>query len=722
MERFMRSLFLWLLRLLFRFRAEQIESLRSPGPVLLIPNHVSWLDWLFISVCLDDDWRFVTSAATAETSWLHKKIMVNRRTFPIDPSSPYSTRKMAEYLASGGRLVLFAEGRLSRTGSLMKIFEGTGFLIHKTRARVITCYLRGANRLKWARQPSRRRWFPTVTAHFSPVLTPPETSHLTRKEARPRLTQWLRDQLIAQQFEVDFKLSPQHVLGAIVETARTCPEHLVLEDVSFKPLTYRRLLVGVEVLSSAWRQRLKGIASHSPQEKQVVGVLLPNVNATPLTLLSLWSAGFIPALLNFSSGNQVMLSCVKLSGLRSIITSRAFVEKARLDMGPFSLAGIAVLYLEDVRSEIGLATKLKALIRQRWNLGAGLVPQGRGGDDPAVILFTSGSEGVPKGVELTHSNLIANIRQSLAHLDFTDEERIFNALPLFHGFGLGTCTLLPLIRGLYVFLYPSPLHYREVPEAVYDRACTVFVGTNTFLTGYARKAHPYDFHTVKYLVAGAEKLQESTAKIWSEKFGLRIMEGYGATECSPVISVNSRLEIRMGSVGRFLPGIQWKLEPVEGIPEGGRLFVKGPNVMRRYLNPESDGAFQALAGWYDTGDLARVDAEGFLFLLGRLKRFAKISGEMVSLTAVEDALSGAFPEWGLRCEVAVFSQPDTDKGERLVAVTNEPRMTLEQVRGAVRSKGLGNLCAPRELRYVKEIPKLGTGKVDYRTLVSQYMA
>jgi acyl-[acyl-carrier-protein]-phospholipid O-acyltransferase/long-chain-fatty-acid--[acyl-carrier-protein] ligase len=339
-------------------------------------------------------------------------------------------------------------------------------------------------------------------------------------------------------------------------------------------------------------------------------------------------------------------------------------------------------------------------------------------DQAAVILFTSGSEGIPKGVELTHRNLLANVRQITAHLDVTDEERFFNAMPLFHSFGLTTCTLFPLVQGFYVFLYPSPLHYRVIPAVVYEKACTVVVGTNTFLNGYARKAHPYDFNSVKYLVAGAEKLQEATANTWARQFGVRILEGYGATECSPVLCANSRIEPRFGSVGRFLPGIEYRLEPVEGIEGGGRLQVRGDNIMRGYLNADSNAKFQALGGWYDTGDLARVDEDGFVFLMGRLKRFAKVSGEMVSLTAVEDAFAGAFPQFGNRCEIAVVAVPCEDKGEKLVAVTTEPRITLNDLREVIRQKGLTNLSVPREIRTVREIPKLGTGKTNHRELMA----
>ncbi len=726
----MKSFFLELVRFCFRFRAYNTEVLTTPGPVLLLPNHTSWLDWLFLYVVLDDDWKFVTSSTTAQASWLHRKIMVNERTFPVDTTSPYAVKRMAEYLATGGRLVLFAEGRISITGSLMKLFDGTGFLVHKTHAKVITAYLRGANRVHWVRHKGWTKWFPTVTAHFSQVLEAPALPEGTSNTiARQKRTTWLRDVMVRQQFDTETEFGQRTVLGAIAETAGNIPGKIVLEDFTGAEVTYRKLMVGTEVLAQALTPPVLGPATR-------VGVLLPNINGTPIILLALWSLGRVPALLNFSTGAPVMLQCAQLAGLKQIITSRQFVTKAKLDMSTFAPAGIELIFLEDVRAGITAMSKFAALLHHTLNCGAGLrdvTPQAGSGErgagsgeaipsDPAVILFTSGSEGVPKGVELTHANLLANIRQVDVTMDLTDEERFFNAMPLFHSFGLTACTLYPLVRGLYVFLYPSPLHYRMVPAAVYDRACTIMVGTNTFLNGYARKAHPYDFSTVKYLVAGAEKVQEATANIWARKFGVRLLEGYGATECSPAVCLNSRVDVKFGSVGRFMPGMEWRLEPVEGVAEGGRLFVHGPNIMKGYLNPEPNAAFLALGGWYDTGDMVRVDDEGFVFILGRLKRFAKVSGEMVSLTAVEDALAGAFPQFGLRCEIAVVAVHDEDKGEKLIAITNEPKLTLDDLRQVIRAKGLTNLCTPREIRAVHEIPKLGTGKVNHRALMEQLQA
>src|ERR1017187_8912162 len=633
--------------------------------------------------------------------------MINRFTLPVNTSSPYAVKRMAEFLKGGGRLVLFAEGRLSRTGTLMKLFDGTGFLIFKTKAKVVTAYLRGAGRLPYSPNPGWKKCFPKVTVHFSALLTAPELGNIGTGRARTLLTNWLRDQMVRQQFEVEMAFGAQNVLSAVAETARQHPGHVILEDATLQKLTYRKLMVGADVLAHALRGTVSG--------GERVGLLLPNVNATPVVILALWSLGKVPALLNFSSGTPIMLACAQLAGLKHIITSRAFLERARLNVDDFVKAGIRLIYLEDVRASITGSRKFLTLLRHI------LIPHSalrtpHSASSTAVIVFTSGSEGVPKGVELTHRNILANIYQMLAVTDFTDRDRLFNCLPLFHSFGLTTGAFLPLVRGIYVFLYPSPLHYRMVPSALYDRDCTVFISTNTFLNGYACKAHPYDFRSIRYLFAAAEKLQEATALTWSQKYGVRILEGYGATECSPCLSVNTPLEPRYGSVGRLLPGLEYKLEPVEAVAEGGRFFVRGPNVMKGYLNADANAKFLALGGWYDTGDIVSVDADGYLHILGRMKRFAKVSGEMVSLTAVEDALAGAFPQYGLRCQVAVITRPDEDKGEVLIAVTNEPKLTLTEIREAIKAKGLTNLNTPRELKVVNEIPKLGTGKVNHREL------
>jgi acyl-[acyl-carrier-protein]-phospholipid O-acyltransferase/long-chain-fatty-acid--[acyl-carrier-protein] ligase len=740
----LKTVFRWLLRLLYGFKAYNEPVLGTEGPVLLLANHVSWWDWLFLGVCLENDWRFVTSSQTAEVSWLHRAVMVNRRTFPVDMNSPYAVKHIASYLQHGGRLVMFPEGRISTTGSLMKLFEGTGFLLGRTKAKVITAFLRGADRLPLSRNPCRKEWFPTVSLHFSPVLTPPKGPQAHPTEVRAAVTDWLWDQMVRQQFETEMSFGPPTVPLAIIRSARKMRRRIILQDSTLKEITYGQILTGAAVLAAQWRSLLT--TSH-PR----VGVLLPNVNGFPLVLLSLWMNGRIPAILNYTIGPASLLACARLAELRHIITSRKFVERAGLDLRPLQASGIELVFIEDVRARISVLDKVKGMLHSK--LWPERTDKQLRSEEAALILFTSGSEGEPKGVELTHRNILANARQMLSVIDLMETDRFFNALPLFHSFGLTVGLLLPLIQGTFVLLYLSPLHYRIVPAAFYNLNCTVLFGTNTFLAGYARKAHPYDFHTLRYVFAGAEKLQKDTISNWMNKFGARVLEGYGATECSPCLSVNVPMRSRPESAGRFLPGVEYRLEPVEGIdfPESenstlraspsalrtpqdsalrtphsaldrGRLFVRGPNIMRGYLNPEANANFQALKGWYDTGDIARVDPDGFVFILGRLKRFAKVGGEMISLTSVEETLLSAFPEYGHHFGIAVVAIPDKTRGEKLVAVTNEPRLSLAQIRDAVRIHGLSALSAPRELKVLTELPRLGSGKLNHRELQERLKA
>jgi acyl-[acyl-carrier-protein]-phospholipid O-acyltransferase / long-chain-fatty-acid--[acyl-carrier-protein] ligase len=712
----------WLIRSLYGFKAWNEEVLRTPGPVLLLSNHLSWWDWLFIGACLEADWRFVTSSTTAKLTKVHRWIMVNHRTFSVDMNSPYAVKHIADYLHHGGRLVLFPEGRMSTTGSLMKLFEGTGFLVSKTHARIITAYLRGAGRLPFSRNPNRKEWFPRVSAHFSEVLNPPRADHTTSVEVRHAVTRWLRDQMLQQQFETEMRFGPSTIFQAIEETVRKNRKKTILQDSSLQTLSYGRLLTAATVLAQQWKSGLSN--------NDNIGVLLPNMNVFPVVLLSLWMNKLVPAVLNYTSGPATLASCAKLAGLKKVLTSRKFLERSKLDPKPMREIGVELIYLEDVRAKITWLDRIRGAVLSRRRLASGGTPTQ--GEDTALILFTSGSEGEPKGVALSHNNILANVRQMVAMIDLLDSDRLFNALPLFHSFGLTIGLILPLMQGNFVFLYLSPLHYRIIPAALYHTDATVFFGTNTFLAAYARKAHPYDFHTVRYVFAGAEKLQASTTTLWMEHFGIRILEGYGTTECSPCVTVNVPMQAKPGSAGRFLPAIQYRLEPVEGIDAAslhlssstaphsvfavGRLWVRGPNIMRGYLNPDANARVFSGESWYDTGDIAGVDHDGFLFILGRLKRFAKVSGEMISLGAIEEILTTGLTEFGPKLCLAVVTRPDEAKGEQIVLVTNEPKLSLERVREAIRAKGMSNLSMPRELRVLHELPLLGSGKVNHREL------
>ncbi|MGH8552683.1 MAG: AMP-binding protein, partial [Methylococcales bacterium] len=342
-----------------------------------------------------------------------------------------------------------------------------------------------------------------------------------------------------------------------------------------------------------------------------------------------------------------------------------------------------------------------------WRDGADRNP-----DSPAVVLFTSGSEGAPKGVVLSHANLLANREQLAARVDFSSGDIILNVLPLFHSFGLTAGTLLPLLSGMRTFLYPSPLHYRIVPEISYDINATILFGTNTFLAGYAQHAHPYDFYSIRYVFAGAEKLQDETRLIWSTKFGIRIFEGYGATETGPVLAANTPMDNLYGAVGRLLPGIEYRFEEVPGIANGARLHVRGPNVMLGYLLASRPGAIVPPCscfgeGWYDTGDIVDIDENGFLSIRGRVKRFAKIGGEMVSLAAAENLAAKVWPSG----QHAVVALPDPKKGEQLVLITDVSGANRHEI--LKNAKGIGEINLPKLVVPVDSVPLMGSGKIDY---------
>jgi acyl-[acyl-carrier-protein]-phospholipid O-acyltransferase/long-chain-fatty-acid--[acyl-carrier-protein] ligase len=475
---------------------------------------------------------------------------------------------------------------------------------------------------------------------------------------------------------------------------------VAVEDPVTGALTYRRLLMATRIFGA----KLMPLAP----EGRPLGVMLPNANGAVVTLLALMSAGRVPAMINFTSGATNILAGCKAADIKTIVTSRAFVERARLDNLVAALAGkVAIVYLEDIRATVTLIDKLRGLN----NYDKPLVP--RKADDWAAILFTSGSEGVPKGVVLSHRNMLANAAQAAARIDFGRQDKVFNVLPVFHSFGLTVGVVLPLVSGVRVYLYPSPLHYRTVAELVYGVNATIMFGTDTFLNGYARVAHPYDFRSLRYILAGAEPVKDSTRKTYMEKFGLRILEGYGVTETAPALALNTPMFNKFGTVGRLLPGMEARLEKVEGVEEGGRLFVRGPNVMLGYLKVDRPGVLEPPAeGWHDTGDIVTIDAQGFLTIKGRAKRFAKVGGEMVSLAAVEMIAAELWPN-ALSAVVAV---PDARKGERLILVTQQKDATRSQVQAFARDRGASELMMPSEVMILEKMPLLGSGKVDMLTL------
>lgn len=478
----------------------------------------------------------------------------------------------------------------------------------------------------------------------------------------------------------------------------------ILEDVERKPLTYRRLVLGAWIIGAKLAaQTRKG---------EAVGVLLPNVNGLMLTLFGLNAFGRVAALLNFTAGSRNLKAAIETAEIRILVTSRRFVGTAKLEdvIAALSDGGrVRVVYLEDVRKEISLAGKAMGLLRAVFSSRAHQ-RHAAAPDDPAIILFTSGTEGLPKGVVLSSRNLLSNAFQISAHASdalFPDDV-VMNPLPMFHSFGLTAAGLMPVLRGLRTVLYPSPLHFKQVTALIASAKCTVVFGTDTFMQGYARSAGEGELDGVRVAICGAERVKDATRALWSRS-GTVLLEGYGATECAPVIACNLPDNNKPGTVGTLLPGQEARLDPVDGISDGGKLSIRGANVMLGYLRAEEPGVIEPpLDGWHDTGDIVSISDSGHVSIKGRAKRFAKIGGEMVSLAAVESMVAALWPDFSH----VVVSLPDARKGELLVLVTDNRDASRDELLAHGRAEGVPELWIPRTIVTTGKIPVLGSGKVD----------
>ncbi|MET0528307.1 MAG: AMP-binding protein [Microvirga sp.] len=500
----------------------------------------------------------------------------------------------------------------------------------------------------------------------------------------------------------DIARTRKTLFGALLDARDTFGRNKVaLEDLERQPITFGRLVLGSLVLG----RKLAGLTGQG----ETIGVLLPNVQAIAVTLFGLNAFGRVPAFLNFTAGLKNLKAACEIADIKTIITSRRFVEQGKLDDIVETLGeGRRIIWLEDVRKSLTSFDKLRGLF-DSWRARSVHAQAKRGPDDRAVVLFTSGSEGVPKAVVLSNANLVANAYQvkALAGDVLRPDDVFFNPLPIFHSFGLTAGLLTAVLNGMKSVLYPSPLHYRQIPKLIAGTKATILLATDTFLQGYARAAGENDLTSVRYVIAGAERVKDETRALWA-KHGTIILEGYGATECAPVIAVNLPERNRPGAAGLILPGIEWRLDPVEGIHVGGRLHVRGPNVMKGYLDPENPGRINPPAdGWHDTGDIVTVE-DGLVTIRGRAKRFAKVGGEMVSLAAIEAMVRQLWPDFNH----VVVALPDPRKGEQIVLITEKPDADRDVLLSHAREQGFSELWVPKGI-LVSGVPVLGSGKTDY---------
>ena len=696
--RFRQALLYVPFRLVYRIRDEAMRDVRkADAPVIYVVSHQSRLEPALMLSLLPDQTLHILDDSSARSHWLEPWRELGR-TIAFNAEHVFVSRRLVRVLRGKGRLAVYVPDTVEPDVKSFRLFRAIARIAMQADARIVPIYVSGTRFLPFSLTPPQqapRSWFPRLTIA---ALAPMTVAELLQRAGyqRSNTTNALFDR-VAEARLAGTDLTRGIFYGMCDAAERFGASRPIVEDVVGGTLSYRMVMIGARLLS----MRFQDLAA--PGEP--VGVMLPNTNGVVLTLLGLISSARVAAMVNYTAGPASVASAVKTAEIRIIVSSRAFVEKADLAdvVAAVEQAGARIVWLEDLRDSVSQKEKIAALLQ--WHRP--LMPQDA--SKPAVILFTSGSEGTPKAVVLSHRNIIANVMQAEARISISPEDKLFNVLPVFHSFGLTGGTFLPLLTGVRLFLYPSPLHYKLIPDVARKVRPTIMFGTDTFLSAYARTAEDGDFSSLRFVVAGAEPVRQETRRTWRERYGAEIIEGYGLTEAAPVVAVNTATHGRDGTVGRLLPGIRMRLEDIEGVPDGGQLWLNGPNLMMGYMTADKLGVLQPLEGWHDTGDIVSVDREGFITIKGRAKRFAKIAGEMVSLGAVEIMAQALWPEQ----HHAAVAVPDKRRGERIVLVTTATDAKADELRLYGKQAGAAELMVPQDIIKVVELPVLGSGKTDY---------
>ena len=670
-------------------------------------NHVSYLDPVLLFAFLPGNPVFALNGHLYRQR-LIRFLMKSADTILFNPIEPGDIKNLITKVDSGRLCVIFAEGRVTEDGGLMKIYEAPGLLADKSKAPIIPVWISGPQYGYFSKTKGKLPHRPLPKMKIT--IGKPRAFKL--KDELRRQRDHISNEVYMILREMCFEVNYNPNISLFAQLMKTAKIHSkynfikrpkFVEDIARQPNSYKDILIKSFVLG----RYFKKCTTH----EEAVALLIPNSIAAVCTFFGLVAYERIPVMLNFSVGAQNMLSMCKTACVKKVITSLKFIKTAKMEsvVEILEANGIEVIYLESLAKKITLCNKIGAFLRYKIKR----VPHKDGGNKKAVILFTSGSEGAPKAVVLSHANIISNIKQISALETINITDTVFNALPMFHSFGLTVGTIFPLLEGAKLFLYPSPLHYRIISEIVYEIGATIMFGTDTFFRGYGKIAHPFDFHNIRFMFGGAEAIKPDTRNMWMERLGIRVMEAYGATECSPVISANNRIFNRFGSIGKLLPAIKYKIEPVDGIEKGGELVVKGPNIMLGYIMSENPGVLVPLdGGWYHTGDVVDIDEIGFVYIKDRIKRFAKIGGEMVSLNAVQEMVCKAYEWMGADFQYGVVSVPHESKGEQIVLVSNNKQVSQNVLHDYIKNNGMSELFLPRVILYRDSLPVFATGKMD----------
>ena len=723
-----RFLLSWVMSRRYKVSVQGMENMPSQGGVLLLGNHISWIDWAIVQLASPRPVRFVMLKSIYER-WYLKWLFDLFGCIPIEQGSQSrdALKRVTEALNNGEVVCLFPEGAISRTGHLGHFRQGFERACKDVSADVVIVpfYLRGLWGSHFSRSSSylKKSSFRLLQRDLIVAFGAPLPSTTTADLLKRRV--------------FDLSISSWH---AYVETLPTLPKawiyaakrkghHLSIVDViRQKELSGYQSLTGGIVLS----RRIKKIST-----EQNIGLLLPSSAGGMLANMAGLLRGKTLVNLNYTASLASLKAAVQQAEVKTIYTSRRFIKKleGRGICLESLLEDMQVIYLEDAVDAVGIAEKLFTLILVTCLPAAvlsWLYCRGNDINATAAILFSSGSEGAPKGVCLSHKNIMANVKQTAEVLNTEDQDIVMANLPLFHAFGLTITQFMPLTEGVPVICHPDPTDVLASAQAIARYKATILFGTSTFLRFYNRntKVHPLMLDSLRIVVAGAEKLNEDVRKNFKLKYNKDVFEGYGATETTPVASVNlpdkistSRWQVQqgqvLGSVGMPLPGTSCRVvdpDTFEELPTGeaGMILIGGVQVMQGYLNnpAKTDSVIKEINGmrWYVTGDKGYLDSNGFLFIIDRYSRFAKVGGEMISLCETEQAISQSLNDPDQ--EVVVVALPDPKKGEKLVAL-HDSELDRESVKQSLIQRGLSNLALPQSWHQVAELPKLGSGKTDF---------
>ena len=702
------------------YRVRVLPSPQLPeGGCLLLPNHVTWVDSLLLQLATSRRIRFLADESHYHNRWLAPWLVLFGA-IPVSPTRAKTGIRLAVSALRNGEVVcLFPEGTLTRTGALIRLQRGFALIAQEAGVPCVPVWMDGT----WGSVFSfseRRYFFKRPRAFPYPVRVAFGEPLFPESASPERLRECLWD-LSARCYQERPFLKGHLGRAAIRGLRRDLGSTVVSDGMDGTELTAGNLLAASLALASLLRARC-------PEER--IAVVLPPGKGATVANLAVVLAGKVPVNLNFTAGRSALVAACRIASVRSVLTADAFV--ARLPDFPWPENRLLLeQLLPSIKRRIVFWRLLSAFLPAEWIACLAKVPA-CGDRSEAVLLFTSGSAGDPKGVVLSHRNLLGNVAQFSSMLGLRRGDAILACLPVFHSFGSTVNLWFPLIEGLRMVTYPSPLDIPKNAELV-ERHCVKLVcSTPTFLRGYLRKADPKQLASVELLVTGAEKLPMDLADAFEARFGIPVLQGYGLTETSPVVSVNlpdpppvdaassPQPSSRRGSVGMLAPGLSARIrDPETAAPlpldATGMLWLKGVNIFEGYLDDPIRTALVLQEGWFATGDLARFDEDGFLYIEGRLSRFSKIGGEMVPHETVEAAVRRCLGIEGEDLSVTVTGVPDEAKGEALVLLSSR-ELEFAQLRKGLAAAGIPNLWIPRQWVRCPEIPQLASGKLDLRRI------